>query len=156
MPGATDNRTGLVEGILETLRHIDKMFHRHMKFGLEGLPVTPHQFGMLVRISEHPGLTVSEMARNALMAKSNISEMVDRLYREGLLEKRHDRADARLTMLFVSDEGEKLLKTMKIRHRAVVEAALTGVDDERLAALAEGLELLYTAVTNNLPTGDED
>ncbi|HUW65070.1 MAG TPA: MarR family transcriptional regulator [Spirochaetia bacterium] len=156
MTSSTDARSKLIEDIQTNLHRINRSLHRHMHGGMEGLPVTLPQLGLLWKISQQPGLTLSEVARQLMMTKSNISVMVDRLAREGLLEKRPDAADQRLTRLHASDAGQELLKTVWTQHLATAQTAMAGLSDQQLAEVAGSLALVYDTLAKNLATGGGD
>lgn len=150
MTSPMDERTKLVENILEAQHRVHKAFHRQMKTKLEGLPVTIPNLGLLGMLSDQPGLTVSELARQFMGAKSNISEMVERLAREGLLEKTPDAADQRLIRLHLTAAGLKVLKKIRAQYAAVAEAALTALTDGELQTVASSLTLLYNALDKKM------
>ncbi|MDA8334704.1 MAG: MarR family transcriptional regulator [Peptococcaceae bacterium] len=156
MPTPTESRRALVERILAIQHRAHKAFHRHMRRRTDGLPLTFPKLAVLGLISERPGLTVSELARRFMGAKSNISEMVERLCREGLLEKRTDEADQRLTRIHLTDGGRELLKEFWARHVAAAQEMLTGLSDEQLASVAQSLEVLAEALNESNSGGGED
>ena len=149
------DRNKLIEKILLTFHLIGKGIHRNMR-GRESLPVTRPQLGMLWMTSQKPGRTVSELARRFMMAKSNISETVDRLCREGLLEKKADEADQRLVRLHVTEDGQKMLQAAWALHLEAAQAALAALSDEQLAGVAQSLEVLSEALNKNYSGGGDD
>jgi len=156
MPNATETRYRLIESIVGDLHRIHKSLHRYIGWGLQGLPVTPAQALVLRMIKRQPGTTVSEMARRGMMTKSNISVLVDRLCREGLLEKKADQTDQRLTRLYLTAGGQKILAEIAARHMTTTRAALAGLNDEQLARVADSMQLLLrTLNTNPACRGDE-
>jgi len=149
LPTPSETRTKLVEQIMDAQQHIHKAFHRQMRHLMSGLPVTPPKLPVLGLINRHPGLTVSELARQFRGAKSNISETVEHLCREGLLEKRADAADQRLARIHLTESGQKILEKLWARHVACARDMLTALSDEQLAGVAQNLELLAQALDNN-------
>ncbi|OAT86357.1 MarR family winged helix-turn-helix transcriptional regulator [Desulfotomaculum copahuensis] len=156
MIDSTETRTELIKNIHGNLHRIHRILHRHMASKMHGLPVTPAQMGVLRMVRLKPGVTVSEMARLGMMTKSNISVMVDRLCREGLLEKRPDGADQRLLRLYLAAGGREILDRIGARHLAATQAALTGLTGEQLEQVAASLELLLNTLKENLAAGSDE
>jgi len=157
MADDTRERHRLVERILLNVHLVGKGLRRHAHAkDRDNLPVHGPQLGVLWMTGKKPGLTVSDLARRFMVAKSNVSEMVDRLYREGLLEKRADEADQRLVRLHVTEKGQALLQAAWAQHLATAREALAGLSDGQLATVAENLELLANALNKNNPGGGDD
>ena len=53
------------------------------------------QVSILILLSKYHSLTVSEISRRLDMAKPNITPVVERLYRRGLVSREHDDEDRR-------------------------------------------------------------
>ena len=155
MPTPTATRRKLVEEILTSQHRVQKAFHRYMKRRMDGIPVTFPKLAILGMISQEPGLTVSKLARQFMGAKSNISGMVERLCGEGLLEKRADEADQRLTRIHLTTDGREVLKEFWARHVAAAQEMLAGLSEEQLASVARSLEVLSKALNNSNPGGGE-
>jgi DNA-binding MarR family transcriptional regulator len=61
--------------------------------------LTPPQMAIMQRVVRHEGISVKELSQAAGLAHSTVSSMVDRLVSRGLLERRADPADGRITRL---------------------------------------------------------
>lgn len=156
MKDSAETKTELIKNIHGNLHRIHRLLHRHMGSKMHGLPVTPAQMGMLWMVGLKPGVTVSEMARRGMMTKSNISVIVERLCREGLLEKRPDEADQRLLRLYLAARGQEILNRIGAQHLAATRAALTGLTGEQLNQVAGSLELLLSTIKKNLAAGSDE
>ena len=91
-------------------------------------------------------LTIGEMAKHLGRAQSVVSEIVDHLERDGLLERMRDPADKRRTLVWLSDHGLALLD----REREVLSSALLTRALERMKpadrrALLRGMHALLAA-----------
>jgi DNA-binding MarR family transcriptional regulator len=155
MPAAADDRNKMVERILLTFHLVGKGLHRNMR-DRESLPVTRPQLGALWMANQEPDLTVSELARRFMMAKSNVSETVDRLCRQGLLEKKADGTDQRLVRLRVTEDGRRMLQAAWTLHLEAARAALASLDDGQLASVAQSLEVLSEALNKNCSGASDD
>jgi DNA-binding MarR family transcriptional regulator len=104
------------------------------------LRLSPPQFWMLVRILEHEGGSLGELAGHARMDEPTASRVVYALTGRGLVRSEVDPGDRRRSRLLVTPEGRRLsgrLRPVSEEIRAAVEGALTS--SER-AAVAAGLQ----------------
>jgi DNA-binding MarR family transcriptional regulator len=67
--------------------------------------VRPSYGSVLVPLFEEDGLRMGELARRALLSKQTMTEMVRRLERDGLLERRADPSDGRASLIFLTDRS---------------------------------------------------
>lgn len=73
---------------------------------------------MLLRhIRREPGVTVSELARQIGTVKSHVSNIVDQLVHDGLVEKRIDESDRRLVRLYTTSRSDETV------HQLIEQAA---------------------------------
>ncbi len=78
---------------------------------------TPRQFAVLVTIYQNPGLSQTELSERTGIDRSTIADMLNRLHRRGLIERRRPPNDARVRLLRITEAGVALL-----------ESAVSGVD----------------------------
>lgn len=69
------------------------------------------QYGVLrsIRRIGDQGATVNDIRRQLTDLKADVTRLIDRLVRDGLVERRPDDADRRVVRVFLSADGEKLL-----------------------------------------------
>jgi len=155
MTNSSEERHRLVERVLLAVHLIGKGLHRNLR-SRESLPVSRPQLGLLWMTSRRPGLTVSDLARRFMLAKSNVSEMVERLGRQDLLEKKPDETDQRLVRLYVTEKGRLMLQTAWARHLESAGEALAGLSEGQLAEAARHLETIARSLNQNNPGGGDD
>jgi DNA-binding MarR family transcriptional regulator len=103
---------------------------------LGGLGITPQQFALLVVVQRNPGSRQSLLAKARGLDKSTLVPMIDRLERDGYVERRALATDRRIKTIWITPRGEEVLE------RAV--PLVRGLDDRIGAHLApdERSELL--------------
>lgn len=77
---------------------------------LDETGLTPVQWAALMSTSQNPGLDQSTLSREIYIDTSTIAGVVDRLEARGLIQRRHSPEDRRVRLLYLTDEGEALLK----------------------------------------------
>ena len=109
-------------------------------------------YEVLVALSEGPpeGVRMSVLAENALMSRSRLTYTVDRMERDGLLERVACPEDGRGLRAALTRKGQKLLEAAAVTHVEDVRHWLVDVLSEREfktvgAAFARVLEQLEAA-----------
>jgi MarR family transcriptional regulator, organic hydroperoxide resistance regulator len=67
--------------------------------------VRPSYGSVLLPLFEEDGLRMGELARRARLSKQTMTEMVRRLERDGLVERRTDPSDGRASLIFLTDRS---------------------------------------------------
>lgn len=84
-------------------------FTAEMKDGL-----TPIQWAALMATAQRPGLDQSTLSREIYIDTSTVAGVLDRLEVRGLIRRKPSVDDRRLRLLYVTDEGETLLKNATV------------------------------------------
>lgn len=74
------------------------------------LGLTPIQWSALVTTLQRPGLDQITLSREIYIDTSTIAGVLDRLESRGLLRRQASPEDRRVRLLYVTEEGEALLK----------------------------------------------
>ncbi|AEH08370.1 transcriptional regulator, MarR family [Candidatus Protofrankia datiscae] len=84
-------------------------------------------YDVLVQLSEAPegALRMNELAEAVLLSRSGLTRLVDRLEREGLVERRSCPSDARGTLATLTPEGRQRLRVASRTHLAGVSKHVT-------------------------------
>jgi len=92
----------------------------------------------------------TELATNLLQSESNLSTLLDRMKRDGLVTRVRSESDRRMTLIGLSSAGsEALLRADQARARAAAPV-LQVLDDRCEAALQNALEALLHGLENAL------
>ena len=100
--------------------------------------ISPGRFGVLVLIGANPGMTQSRLALATQLDRSTMVAVIDQLEARKLVERRAAPNDRRSNALWLTEDGKKLLRTMKRRvkaHETHIAAALGAEDAARLIAM---------------------
>jgi DNA-binding MarR family transcriptional regulator len=97
-------------------------------------------------------LTVGELAKHLSRAQSVVSEIVDHLERDGLLERARDPADRRRALVWLGARGVDLLaREREVLSTALVARAMTRMKPSERAALLRGMKALVGADRKETP-----
>jgi DNA-binding MarR family transcriptional regulator len=101
------------------------------------LPLSSYE--VLLTLEAAPGRKrrMSELADSVLLSRSGMTRLVDRLERDGLLERDHCTADGRGCFAVLTDKGQSMLDTARPTHLGGVrERFLSQFGEEELTILA--------------------
>jgi|SRR5581483_19782 len=117
---------------------------RELRREVHSLGVTGGQVSLLAQIAGNPDITASELAERERISAPGMSGHLGRLETAGLIERARA-SDRRRIGLTVTDEGERVLRSVRKRRTAwLVERLNELSDDERdqIEAAIEPLERL--------------
>lgn len=97
------------------------------------------QFDVLAQVGAAEGSTQQELADALLVTKGNVCQLLDRMERSELIQRRQD---GRTNRLFLTDAGRRLFAEVVPAHEAMIA--------EQLAALAPGEQRQLLALLRKL------
>jgi DNA-binding MarR family transcriptional regulator len=119
----------------------EKMFARH------GLRQGEFDVLSALRRSGPPyTLIPSELSATLMMSRAGMTNRLDRLEGAGLVERTLDPADRRSFRITLTKEGHTLIDAAMVDHAANLQHLVTGIDEQELTSLAEGLHKLLAAL----------
>ena len=119
---------------------------RELRRESHALGVTGGQVSLLIQIHRHRGIGVRDLAALERMSPAAMSGYVDRLERAGLAQRRQNLDDRRRQGLWLTDEGERVLRSVKSRRTAWLAARLEHLSPDELAALDSAVEPLMALI----------
>jgi MarR family 2-MHQ and catechol resistance regulon transcriptional repressor len=112
---ADDNHPGY-RALMELLRTADTVWNASRVF-FERWDLSPSQFNVLNLLRFSPGgLSQSDLSRQLIMHRSNLTGLVDRLEKRGLVARREVAADRRAYSVVLTTAGTRLLRDILPRY----------------------------------------
>jgi DNA-binding MarR family transcriptional regulator len=110
-PDEQDTWAGFLRTHAQLIRELDEELRRE-----HDLPLS--SYDVLVQLSDAPeeGLRMSELAEAVLLSRSGLTRLVDRLEREGLLERHRCPEDARGSYAKLTAAGRERLEEARPTH----------------------------------------
>ncbi|HVD25419.1 MAG TPA: MarR family transcriptional regulator [Gaiellaceae bacterium] len=119
---------------------------RELRRESHALGVTGGQVSLLIQIQRHRGIGVRGLASLERMSPASMSGYVERLERAGLVRKTQDPNDKRRQGLSLTEEGDRVVRSVKSRRTAWLAARLEQLEPEELTALDAAVEPLLNLV----------
>lgn len=85
-----------------------KKLEKYLAQRLEEFGINFSQSLILFSLLENNGCSLSEIGSRAQIENSSLTTMVDKLERDGLVERRADAHNRRIVRLFITDQGREL------------------------------------------------
>jgi DNA-binding MarR family transcriptional regulator len=111
--------------------------------------LTPRQLAVLITVAHNEGLNQTGLVDRTGIDRSTIADLVRRLQKKGLLQRRRTKEDARAYAVKLTDEGRRVLRTAEPLAKKVDERILDALPAkqrrefiERLTTIVDSLEKL--------------
>jgi DNA-binding MarR family transcriptional regulator len=124
------------------LRPVLLKLNRELRRETTAFGVTGGQATLLGLIRRSPGIGVRELAARERIAPPSMSVAVARLEKAGFVRRTADPLDRRRQALWVTEEGDRILRTVRTRRTAWLAVRLNRLPPEKLAAVSDALEAL--------------
>lgn len=108
--------------------------------------LTPRQFAVLLTVAQNEGLSQTDLVSKTGVDRSTLADIVRRMLKKGLLQRRRTKEDARAYAVRLTDEGRRVLRTCEPLAKRVDDRILEALPpknrDQFLADLALIVESL--------------
>jgi len=116
--------------------------------------LAPTQFAALVTLHRHGPLSQNRLGRIASMDSATIFGVVARLVVRGLVVTERDDQDARLSIVSLTAQGERLVSSLVPVARHVSDETLAPLDAQERATLLGLLERIGGDTNDDAPTSE--
>jgi DNA-binding MarR family transcriptional regulator len=115
--------TSMVEQRIRSLLHAD-------------FDVTLPRFDVMAALYDAPaGLSMGEVSRRLMVSNGNVTGIVERLEREGLVWRRINPDDRRSQLVRLTDSGRTTFEEMAEAHEGWISSMLSGLSEEEVEQL---------------------
>ena len=129
----------------EVARHLRPVLlklNRELRRETAAFGVTGYQAALLNIIRKSPGIGVRELAARERIAPASMSVSVARLEKAGFVRRTNDPLDRRRQALWVTKQGDRILRAVRTRRTAWLAARLNRLPPEKLEAVYNAIEPL--------------
>lgn len=97
--------------------------------------MTMPRFDLLANLARQDGQTLASLSRTMLVTAGNVTGLVDRAARDGLVERREDPRDRRAWRVHRTREGQRAFRDAERRHTTAVARIFAGLSAGELETL---------------------
>jgi DNA-binding MarR family transcriptional regulator len=112
--------------------------------------LTAPQTAVMSVIVRHDGISLKDLSREVSLAHSTVSGIVDRLEKRGMIERRADAADGRITRIYPTATVTRwLLQQMPALTRRPLESALSRATPNERATIEKAVARLRQLLSSS-------
>jgi DNA-binding MarR family transcriptional regulator len=117
--------------------------------------LTPRQYAILVAVSQNEGLSQTHLVEKTGVDRSTLADIVRRMLKKGLLQRRRTKDDARAYAVKLTDEGWRILKATDSRARRVDDKILSALPGHQRERFLQDLHAIVEALGDLPETSKE-
>ncbi|MFV9511104.1 MarR family winged helix-turn-helix transcriptional regulator [Tepidibacillus sp. LV47] len=129
-----------IEYVLRKISGIIKQKGREI---LSEFPITPPQFVALQWLNEEGDMTIGELSNKMYLAFSTTTDLVDRMEKNGLVERIRDQKDRRVVRIHLLNKGKEIINEVLETRRAYLAHILESMSQEEVNQMAISLQQLF-------------
>jgi len=145
----------LIGEINDNVRHLMQLLQTRSKKIRKETGITGPQMLAMKTLSEHPDLSISEIARRIFLHPATVVGIVDRLEERSFVKRRRSKKDLRQVNVRLTAKGRNALRKAPGAAQAPVLGALEALPDRKLkrlsVSLAQLVRILELAAKGPLP-----
>jgi DNA-binding MarR family transcriptional regulator len=130
--------------------------HKARQGSLKKFGITPEQFLILILIKEITDSggkpTPSEIARRTFRNTNTISVNTNRMVSKGLVNRKKDKKNKKITVLFLTHEGENIYEF--VRNKEVTTRIMSSLTQEQSRQLISCMNTIMTAAVHEIGKGE--
>jgi DNA-binding MarR family transcriptional regulator len=111
-----------------------------------GGDLTPRQYAVLLTVSLNEGLSQTHLVEKTGIDRSTLADIVRRMLKKGLLQRRRTKEDARAYAVRLTDEGWKALRAADPVAKRVDERILTVLPGQQRERFMQDLNAIVEAL----------
>ena len=108
--------------------------------------LTPRQYAVLVSVAEHEGLSQTGLVELTGIDRSTLADIIRRMLRKGLLQRKRTKEDARAYSVRLTEEGRQMLEAAGPGANRSEERLLAALPDEQRSAFIAALAAIVRSI----------
>ena len=116
-----------------------------------GGDLTPRQYAVLVSVSQNEGLSQTDLVEKTGIDRSTLADIVRRMLKKGLLQRRRTKEDARAYAVKLTEDGWRTLKTADPVARRVDDKVLSVLQGAQRDRFVQDLNTIVQALSKLQP-----
>ena len=138
-----DNIAALAEQMERDLGSIRQILRRPLEAEVAKGDLTVPQSAVMRAVVRSPGINLKDLSREVSLAHSTVSGIVDRLSKRGMIERRADSSDGRVSCIYpAAIVAEFVRERIPLLSRGPLQSALQRATQEERKAIGSALSRL--------------
>lgn len=127
---------------IKTLKQIMKTLKKAVEADYKELQLTGPQGFMLGTLACNDPMKISDLSEKMALSNSTVSGIVDRLEKQGLVERSRSAQDRRVVMVKVTEQFKKCKRDKMTRIEDIIQQQMSCATQEELEKILDGLTIL--------------
>jgi DNA-binding MarR family transcriptional regulator len=124
-----------------------EIFHGEM----QDADLTPRQYAVLLTVSMHEGISQTGLVEHTGIDRSTLADIVRRMLKKGLLQRRRTKEDARAYAVRLTEEGKRVLRQADPVYNRVDGRILDALPTKQRDQFIENLSVIVDALSKMAP-----
>lgn len=135
--------------IIQSFRLVFQAIQRHSNYVEKNFGVSSSQLWAMTELSTEPGLRVSDIAEKLSIKNATASNMLDKIQKKDLIDRKRESNDQRVVRLYLTKKGKDLLEQSNVPTQGAVLNGLGLMSLKDITQLQSGLETLNKNMLHN-------
>ncbi|MBC7093716.1 MarR family transcriptional regulator [Candidatus Bipolaricaulota bacterium] len=117
------------------LAQVAKLLRERIRVRMEAIGLRRGQGFILRELGEQGGIAQTELAQQSLVRPATLTPVLQRMERAGLVERRPDEADQRISRVYLTAKGEAVRRQAEAIWQELDQELFAGFSEEERAQL---------------------
>lgn len=149
MENNATNTAQIVCSIERLLREISTLVKRKERDIVSQFSITLPQFSALLLLKQEGDMTIGEMSRKLCLACSTMTDLIDRMEKNKVLERVRDQRDRRVIRIHLLEKGQQMIQKVMDARCQYLTDVLSSAPSEKILILSEQLSYLREEIYKN-------
>lgn len=118
--------------------------------------LTPRQYAVLLAVSQNEGVSQTQLVEKTGVDRSTLADIVRRMLKKGLLQRRRTKEDARAYSVKLTEEGWQVLKSADPKARRVDDRILAALPSQQRERFLEDLHSIVETLAGMNAKGEDE
>jgi len=110
--------------------------------------LTPRQYAVLLTVAQNEGLSQTQLVERTGVDRSTLADIVRRMLKKGLLQRRRTKEDARAYAVRLTDEGWRVLNACEPLVKRVEQRILDALPEENRTQFLADLAVIIDSLSD--------
>lgn len=141
----TDNEL-IIKEIVGAIRQLVRAVYLDSSKMSRGFGLTGPQSGILHNIAIYGPLSSADLSRKLYVTPSNITGIIDRLEKKGLVKRIRKEADRRIVLITLTQKGKNLSRSLPDPIEKMLISGLVDLEPEQVRKLSKAMKQILNLI----------
>jgi DNA-binding MarR family transcriptional regulator len=112
--------------------------------------LTPRQYAVLLTVAHNEGLSQTQLVERTGVDRSTLADIVRRMLKKGLLQRRRTKEDARAYAVRLTEEGRRVLAACEPVVKRIEQRILDALPEDKRTEFLADLAIIIETLTAEL------